>query len=269
MYTSSQCSYFCTQCLLIWTPINKLFFSGWQNGRWNNCDLDALNDACKVEVAYDQVPVSSAEPCLSSFAPLSEICPSMSNGNSMEDNHQANPGIGMPMQGLPKRTGFDVVPCPDRDSVISRYKAKRKTRRWDMDMPWHDSCFPWQGAVTSNVHNCAAMELLQIWQAGPVRVAQSSCWWQAQDQGAFCKGKPDMNLNLQYAKHLPARRRKLIRGDSAIIMHKCARILFAFSSIADNHSFIYSGMMCVYCCHVTSGYTTLRDQTPVYSPTPT
>lgn len=103
----------------------------YENGRWNNCDLDALNDACKVEVAYDQVPVNSAEPCLSSFAPLSEICPSMSNGNSMEDNHQANPGIGMPMQGLPKRTGFDVVPCPDRDSVISRYKAKRKTRRFD------------------------------------------------------------------------------------------------------------------------------------------
>jgi len=109
--------------------LTSCFLSGWQNGRWNNCDLDALNVACKVEVAYDQVPVSSAEPCLSSFAPLSEICPSMSNGNSMEDNHQANPGIGMPMQGLPKRTGFDVVPCPDRDSVISRYKAKRKTRR--------------------------------------------------------------------------------------------------------------------------------------------
>jgi hypothetical protein len=108
------------------------------------------------------------------------------------------------------------------------------------------------GAVTSNVHNCAAMELLQIRQAGPVWVAQSSCWWQAQDQGAFCKGKPDMNLNLQYAK-LQAWRR--IRGDSEIIMRKCARILFAFSSIADNHTFIYSGMMCVYCCHVTSGYT--------------
>uniref|UniRef100_A0A804LKA4 CCT domain-containing protein n=1 Tax=Zea mays TaxID=4577 RepID=A0A804LKA4_MAIZE len=102
-----------------------------ENGRWNNSEYHDLNDACKLEVTYDQAPVNSAEPCLSSFAPLSEICPSMSNGSSKEDNHQANPGIGMPMQGLPKRSGFDVVPCPDRDSVISRYKAKRKTRRFD------------------------------------------------------------------------------------------------------------------------------------------
>jgi hypothetical protein len=57
----------------------------------------------------------------------------MSNGSSMEENHQGNPNVAMPMQA-PKRTGFDVVPCPDRGSVISRYKEKRKTRRWDMDM---------------------------------------------------------------------------------------------------------------------------------------
>ncbi|WVZ56925.1 hypothetical protein U9M48_007389 [Paspalum notatum var. saurae] len=104
---------------------------GYENGRWNNSDYHALNDACKVELTHDQAPVSSAEACLSSFVPMSEICPSMSNGSSMDDSHQANPGIGTPMQAFPKKTGFDVVPCPDRGSVISRYKEKRKTRRFD------------------------------------------------------------------------------------------------------------------------------------------
>ncbi|KAK8445919.1 hypothetical protein SEVIR_9G407900v4 [Setaria viridis] len=101
-----------------------------ENGNWNNGDYHVLNDACKVELTYDQVPVSSAEACLSSFVPMSEICPSMSNGSSMEENHQGNPNLATPLQA-PKRTGFDVVPCPDRDSVISRYKEKRKTRRFD------------------------------------------------------------------------------------------------------------------------------------------
>jgi hypothetical protein len=53
----------------------------------------------------------------------------MSNGSNMENNQQANPGVGVPVQAVPKRGGFDVVPCPDRGSVISRYKEKRKTRR--------------------------------------------------------------------------------------------------------------------------------------------
>ncbi|XP_062215607.1 zinc finger protein CONSTANS-LIKE 13-like [Phragmites australis] len=104
---------------------------GYENSSWNNSDYHAQNDACKVEITYEQAPVSSAEACLSSFVPMSEICPSMSNGSSMDDNHQANPGIGMPTQAFPKKGGFDVVPCPDRDSVISRYKEKRKTRRFD------------------------------------------------------------------------------------------------------------------------------------------
>nr|ASZ80031.1 COLP [Bambusa oldhamii] len=104
---------------------------GYENGRWNNGDYQALNEACKAEFAYEQAPVSSAEACLSSFVHMSEICPSMNNGSSMEDNHQVNPGIGMPMQAFPKTGGLDVVPCPDRDTVISRYKEKRKTRRFD------------------------------------------------------------------------------------------------------------------------------------------
>ncbi|KAF8728674.1 hypothetical protein HU200_017945 [Digitaria exilis] len=104
---------------------------GYENGTWSNNDYHVLSDPCKVELAYDQAPVSSAEACLSSFVPMSEICPSMSNGSSMEESHQANPGLGTPIQPFPKRTGFDVIPCPDRGSVISRYKEKRKTRRFD------------------------------------------------------------------------------------------------------------------------------------------
>uniref|UniRef100_A0A453I3V3 CCT domain-containing protein n=2 Tax=Aegilops tauschii TaxID=37682 RepID=A0A453I3V3_AEGTS len=62
---------------------------------------------------------------------MSELCPSMSNGSMMDDGQQANPGTGMPMQAFPKRSGFDVVAGPDRDIVISRYKEKRRTRRFD------------------------------------------------------------------------------------------------------------------------------------------
>uniref|UniRef100_A0A0A9EF57 CCT domain-containing protein n=1 Tax=Arundo donax TaxID=35708 RepID=A0A0A9EF57_ARUDO len=100
-------------------------------GYENSSDYHTLNGACKVEFPYEQAPVSSAEAYLPSFVPMSEICPNMCNGSSMEDNHQANPGVGMPTQAFPKRDGFDFVPCPDRGSVISRYKEKRKTRRFD------------------------------------------------------------------------------------------------------------------------------------------
>jgi hypothetical protein len=53
----------------------------------------------------------------------------MNSASNMEDNQQANPGVGVPVQAIPKKGSFDVVPCPDRGSVISRYKEKRKTRR--------------------------------------------------------------------------------------------------------------------------------------------
>ncbi|KAK3151619.1 hypothetical protein QOZ80_3AG0248220 [Eleusine coracana subsp. coracana] len=102
-----------------------------ENGNWNSSDYQDLSGACKVELSYDQTPLNSAEACLSSFVHMSEICPSMSNGSSMEDNQQANSGTGVPVQAVPKMGSFDVVPCPDRGSVISRYKEKRKTRRFD------------------------------------------------------------------------------------------------------------------------------------------
>ncbi|KAF0887886.1 hypothetical protein E2562_004089 [Oryza meyeriana var. granulata] len=103
---------------------------GYENGGWDKSDYHALNDSCKVEFTYEQAPVSSAEACLSSFVQMSEICPSMSNGSSMEDTHQTNPGICTPMH-FPKRNEPEIVPCPDRNSVILRYKEKRKTRRFD------------------------------------------------------------------------------------------------------------------------------------------
>ncbi|KAE8798617.1 Zinc finger protein CONSTANS-LIKE 13 [Hordeum vulgare] len=104
---------------------------GYENGGWNNSNHHALNDACKAEYEQEQAPASSAEACLSSFVQMPELCPSMSNGSMMDDSQQANPGIGMPMQAFPKRSGFDVVAGPDRDIVISRYKEKRRTRRFD------------------------------------------------------------------------------------------------------------------------------------------
>nr|ACN26227.1 unknown [Zea mays] len=51
---------------------------------------------------------------------------------------------------------------------------------------------------------------------------------------------------LHYPKHLSSRNMLSIfqheeeNWSGAMIMQKCARILFAFSSIADNHSSIYS-----------------------------
>ncbi|KAF7048829.1 hypothetical protein CFC21_057499 [Triticum aestivum] len=104
---------------------------GYENGGWNNNDYHALNGASKTEYEQKQAPASSAEACLSSFVQMSELCPSMSNGSMMDDGQQANPGTGMPMQAFPKRSGFDVVAGPDRDIVISRYKEKRRTRRFD------------------------------------------------------------------------------------------------------------------------------------------
>uniref|UniRef100_A0ACD5XFV6 Uncharacterized protein n=1 Tax=Avena sativa TaxID=4498 RepID=A0ACD5XFV6_AVESA len=104
---------------------------GYENGGWSNGSYHALNDGCKTEYEHEQAPVSSTEACLSSFVQMSELCPSMSNGSTMDDSHQANPGIGMPVQTFPKRGGFDVVAGPERDIVISRYKEKRRTRRFD------------------------------------------------------------------------------------------------------------------------------------------
>ena len=93
--------------------------------------------------------------------------------------------------------------CPALIGAQSSCAIRRRGRQeGDMDMSWHDDCFSWRFLSEDHfvvvclmyIHNSVAMELLQIRQAGSVWITQSSCWWQAQDQGAFCEGKPDIKL---------------------------------------------------------------------------
>ncbi|RLN33407.1 zinc finger protein CONSTANS-LIKE 13-like isoform X1 [Panicum miliaceum] len=96
------------------------------------------NGACRE--AHEQAPApasSLAEPCLlSSFVDMSEICPSMTLGSSVDvDNggSKRDAAEAAPQQASPapaKKGGYDVA-YPDRGTVISRYKEKRKNRRFD------------------------------------------------------------------------------------------------------------------------------------------
>ncbi|KAL6657411.1 hypothetical protein ACP70R_005191 [Stipagrostis hirtigluma subsp. patula] len=115
---------------------------------WIATDCNDPTDACKTEEAHHQqaapVPAparSSAEPCLSSFVQMSDICPSMSRGSSVDVDSggggnrdpAAAPPPAMPAQATTtpgKKGGYDVA-YPDRGTVISRYKEKRKNRRFD------------------------------------------------------------------------------------------------------------------------------------------
>ncbi|KAM3391940.1 hypothetical protein ACQJBY_013214 [Aegilops geniculata] len=80
---------------------------------------------------------SSAEPSLSSFVEMSEVCPGLSRSGSSADD-AANAGHDHPSpaaapapaqaaQASKNVGGYDVV-YPDRGKVISRYKEKRKNR---------------------------------------------------------------------------------------------------------------------------------------------
>ncbi|KAL5199063.1 hypothetical protein ABZP36_002575 [Zizania latifolia] len=102
---------------------------------WMSTGCNEPTDARKMETTPEQVPPSSsAEPCLSSFVEISDICPSISHSsNGIDDggarsHHAAAPA--MPTQSLPKKGVYDIV-YPDRGTVISRYKEKRKNRRFD------------------------------------------------------------------------------------------------------------------------------------------
>ncbi|CAN6176566.1 unnamed protein product [Urochloa humidicola] len=116
---------------------------------------DDRTGACGIATTTDeekreQAPASSpAEPCLllSSFVAMSEICPSISigsssvgdadNGSSISSKQDAVEAAA-PQQAAPapapapekKAGGYDVA-YPDRGTVISRYKEKRKNRRFD------------------------------------------------------------------------------------------------------------------------------------------
>ncbi|GJN10767.1 hypothetical protein PR202_ga28889 [Eleusine coracana subsp. coracana] len=94
----------------------------------NNEDPITTAGACTTVVeAHKPAPASSsAEPCLSSFVDISQICPSMSNGSNDDDN-VVKPDAPAPPA---KKGGYNVA-YPDRGTVISRYKEKRKNRRFD------------------------------------------------------------------------------------------------------------------------------------------
>ncbi|XP_047069862.1 zinc finger protein CONSTANS-LIKE 13-like isoform X2 [Lolium rigidum] len=89
---------------------------------------------------HEQVPASSpAEPSLSSFVEIAEVCPALSRSSSSSidvangghDDHPRAPVAAMlapePEAVQPKSSGYDVA-YPDRSLVISRYKEKRKNR---------------------------------------------------------------------------------------------------------------------------------------------
>ncbi|KAL5196496.1 hypothetical protein ABZP36_000008 [Zizania latifolia] len=99
---------------------------------WTSTDCNEPTDARKMEIAREQVPLSSsAEPCLSSFVEISEICPSMSCSSNGVDNGSHVPATPtMLTQALPKKGVYDIA-YPERGTVISRYKEKRKNRRFD------------------------------------------------------------------------------------------------------------------------------------------
>ena len=106
-----------------------------QQEAWVATDGDG---ACREARQQAPAPASSlAEPCLlSSFVEMSEICPSMtlrsssvgfdSGSSSKRDAAEAAPQQASPAPA--KKGGYDVA-YPDRGTVISRYKEKRKNRR--------------------------------------------------------------------------------------------------------------------------------------------
>uniref|UniRef100_A0A0D9X2N8 CCT domain-containing protein n=1 Tax=Leersia perrieri TaxID=77586 RepID=A0A0D9X2N8_9ORYZ len=107
-----------------------------QHETWVTTDSTDPTDASKRKITPEEIQPSSssAEPCLSSFVEISEICPSMSYSSSEINNgiHGHDPATpSLPTQAdLPKKGVYDIA-YPDRGTVISRYKEKRKNRRFD------------------------------------------------------------------------------------------------------------------------------------------
>ncbi|CAN6206399.1 unnamed protein product [Urochloa humidicola] len=108
---------------------------------------DNCTGACGIapDEAREQAPAaptsSPTEPCLmSSFVAMSEICPSVAIGSSSsvgdDVDNLSSSKRDAPQQAVPapapekKAGGYDVA-YPDRGTVISRYKEKRKNRRFD------------------------------------------------------------------------------------------------------------------------------------------
>ncbi|TVT97987.1 hypothetical protein EJB05_56702 [Eragrostis curvula] len=109
-----------------------------------DCNDDSTAGVCRTLEPHSPAPalapaISSAEePSLSSFVEISQICPSLSLGNSadVDDNNNVvkrDPAAtprDVPAPPATKKGGYDVA-YPDRGTVISRYKEKRKNRRFD------------------------------------------------------------------------------------------------------------------------------------------
>ena len=114
------------------------------------CDVHACRteEEAREHAALAPAPAPApTEPCLSSFVEMSEICPTsvvtLSHGgvggggtadvdNSGKTDAETAPrpqlGTTVPELVMEKKGGYDVA-YPDRGTVISRYKQKRKNRR--------------------------------------------------------------------------------------------------------------------------------------------
>ena len=101
---------------------------------WIAADLNNLPDALDA-VALELVPASSsAEPSLSMFVEIADVCPNLSRSSSSvdvanggHDQVPMSPAPASDQAAQPKSGGYDVA-YPDRRTVISRYKEKRKNR---------------------------------------------------------------------------------------------------------------------------------------------
>ncbi|XP_078171206.1 zinc finger protein CONSTANS-LIKE 13-like [Carex rostrata] len=95
-----------------------------EDEKWFSTNSNATIDTDSMEISCEQYLVSTPEANLSNFVEMAEICPSTSQENSSQKTSSEVIHV------LPVKNGPNFV-CADRNSVISRYKEKRKARRYD------------------------------------------------------------------------------------------------------------------------------------------
>jgi hypothetical protein len=93
-----------------------------QDGKWFSTNSNDITDTDSMEIPCEQYLVSTPEANLSNFVDMAEICP----GTSQETTTQKT--TTELVHVLPIKNGPNFVSV-DRNSVISRYKEKRKARR--------------------------------------------------------------------------------------------------------------------------------------------
>lgn len=94
-----------------------------QDSKGFSTNSNTTVDTDSTEIPYEKYLVSTPEANLSNFVEMAEICPSTSQENSTQKTTDEL------MHVLPVKNGPNFV-CVDRNTVISRYKEKRKARRW-------------------------------------------------------------------------------------------------------------------------------------------